>query len=102
MSTDAKTRMAEKTVEASSWRRAAGAAVPRLGKITFGGKERDFKGGALRIRRRGVRNVTGFWGHAWQSAVFRAARRSAISPIRRGRTASRPITRASSSWARAS
>jgi hypothetical protein len=71
MSTDAAKRMAEKTVEGEFM---GGERLEQLcrvsGKITFGGKERDFKGGALRIRRRGVRKITGFWGHCWQSAVF--------------------------------
>jgi hypothetical protein len=71
MSTDAKTRMAEKTVEGEFM---GGERLEQLcrvsGKITYGGKERDFKGGALRIRRRGVRKIEGFWGHCWQSAVF--------------------------------
>ena len=71
MSTDAAKRMAEKTVEGEFM---GGERLEQLcrvaGKISFGGKERDFKGGALRIRRRGVRKITGFWGHCWQSAVF--------------------------------
>jgi hypothetical protein len=71
MSADAKTRMAEKTVEGEFM---GGERLEQLcrvsGKITFGGKEHDFKGGALRIRRRGVRKIEGFWGHCWQSAVF--------------------------------
>jgi len=71
MSTDAAKRMAEKTVEGEFM---GGERLEQLcrvsGKITFSGKERAFKGGALRIRRRGVRKITGFWGHCWQSAVF--------------------------------
>lgn len=34
------------------------------------GEPRALRGGALRIRRRGIRRLTRFWGHAWQSAVF--------------------------------
>lgn len=30
----------------------------------------EFTGAGLRIRRQGVRQLAGFWGHAWQSAVF--------------------------------
>lgn len=40
------------------------------GTINFAGKEQEFTGGALRIRRAGVRHIEGFWGHCWQSAVF--------------------------------
>ena len=32
------------------------------------------RGGALRIRRQGVRRLARFWGHAWQSAVFPSGR----------------------------
>jgi hypothetical protein len=71
MSADAKARMEVKTVEGEFM---GGERLEQLcrvsGKITFDGVERSFKGGALRIRRQGVRNVTGFWGHCWQSAVF--------------------------------
>jgi hypothetical protein len=71
MSSDAKARMATRTVEGEFM---GGDRLEQLcritGKITFDGVERSFKGGALRIRRQGVRNVTGFWGHCWQSALF--------------------------------
>lgn len=71
MSTDAAARMATRTVEGEFM---GGDRLEQLcrveGVITFGGVERSFKGGALRIRRAGVRNVTGFWGHCWQSTVF--------------------------------
>ena len=40
------------------------------GRVVVDGVERAFTGGAIRIRRKGVRNVPGFWGHCWQSAVF--------------------------------
>lgn len=40
------------------------------GTINYDGQLRQFTGGALRIRRAGIRNITGFWGHCWQSAVF--------------------------------
>ena len=33
-----------------------------------------FTGSGLRIRRTGVRKLTGFWGHCWQSAVFGSGR----------------------------
>jgi hypothetical protein len=44
------------------------------GRVVVDGVERKFKGGALRIRRQGVRNTPGFWGHCWQSAVFPSGR----------------------------
>lgn len=34
------------------------------------GQRADFTGTGLRIRRQGVRQLAGFWGHAWQSALF--------------------------------
>ena len=40
------------------------------GTVTVDGTERRFTGSGLRIRRQGVRRLAGFWGHAWQSAVF--------------------------------
>jgi hypothetical protein len=40
------------------------------GSVTVGGETHDFTGTGLRIRRQGVRKLAGFWGHAWQSAVF--------------------------------
>ena len=40
------------------------------GTINFDGRERSFTGGALRVRRAGVRKIEGFWGHCWQSTVF--------------------------------
>ncbi|KHK89852.1 hypothetical protein [Novosphingobium malaysiense] len=40
------------------------------GTVNLDGRNRAFTGGALRIRRTGVRKITGFWGHCWQSAVF--------------------------------
>ncbi|AXO23080.1 hypothetical protein MOKP4_19440 [Mycobacterium avium subsp. hominissuis] len=40
------------------------------GSVTVDGSERRFSGSGLRIRRQGVRKLAGFWGHAWQSAVF--------------------------------
>lgn len=44
------------------------------GRVVVNGTERTFTGGALRIRRKGVRNTPGFWGHCWQSAVFPSGR----------------------------
>lgn len=71
MSADASERMAVKTIEGEFM---GGERLEQLcrvkGTVTYGGKERSFTGGALRIRRQGVRNVTGFWGHCWQSALF--------------------------------
>ena len=40
------------------------------GWVSVDGIRQDFTGGGLRIRRQGVRQVSGFWGHCWQSAVF--------------------------------
>jgi hypothetical protein len=38
------------------------------------GEEHPFTGSGLRIRRQGVRDITEFWGHAWQSALFPSGR----------------------------
>jgi hypothetical protein len=35
-----------------------------------GGEPQRFSGSGLRIRRQGVRRLSEFWGHCWQSAVF--------------------------------
>lgn len=40
------------------------------GVINYDGKDVEFTGGALRIRRQGVRKLEEFVGHCWQSAVF--------------------------------
>ncbi|WP_216916604.1 hypothetical protein [Nocardia noduli] len=40
------------------------------GSVAVDGVEQQFTGSGLRIRRQGVRKLAGFWGHAWQSAVF--------------------------------
>jgi hypothetical protein len=40
------------------------------GTFTVDGKRSALNGGGLRIRRRGIRRIARFWGHAWQSAVF--------------------------------
>jgi hypothetical protein len=40
------------------------------GTVRVGGEEHVFTGSGLRIRRQGIRDVTEFWGHAWQSALF--------------------------------
>jgi hypothetical protein len=44
------------------------------GRIRVDGVERRFTGGALRVRRQGVRKLAGFWGHCWQSALFPSGR----------------------------
>ncbi len=71
MSGDAKERMKDGTVEGEFM---GGDRLEQLmkvkGTINYDGKVREFTGGALRIRRAGIRNITGFWGHCWQSAVF--------------------------------
>ena len=40
------------------------------GTVTIAGDTQGFTGSGLRIRRQGVRKLAGFWGHAWQSALF--------------------------------
>ncbi|MCX4094758.1 hypothetical protein [Nocardia sp. alder85J] len=40
------------------------------GVVRVRGEEHAFTGSGLRIRRQGVRQLSEFWGHAWQSAVF--------------------------------
>jgi hypothetical protein len=71
MSQDAKERMATGTVEGEFM---GGERLEQLckvrGRIWIRGQERAFSGGALRIRRKGVRKISGFWGHCWQSAQF--------------------------------
>ena len=71
MSGDAKERMKDGTVEGEFM---GGDRLEQLmkvkGTINYDGRVREFTGGALRIRRAGIRNITGFWGHCWQSAVF--------------------------------
>ena len=44
------------------------------GTVTIGDVEHPIDGGALRIRRRGVRRLGTFRGHAWQSALFGSGR----------------------------
>jgi hypothetical protein len=44
------------------------------GTVRIGDAERAFDGGALRVRRRGIRRLGTFRGHAWQSAVFPSGR----------------------------
>ncbi|OAA25747.1 hypothetical protein UG55_102015 [Frankia sp. EI5c] len=41
-----------------------------VGTLRVGAEEHTFTGSGLRIRRQGVRELAGFWGHCWQSAVF--------------------------------
>ena len=41
------------------------------GSVRVAGEEHAFTGSGLRIRRQGVRRLEGFWGHCWQSALFR-------------------------------
>ncbi len=40
------------------------------GRVRFGGDEWTFEGTGLRIHRQGLRDVGGFWGHCWPSALF--------------------------------
>jgi hypothetical protein len=44
------------------------------GTVRLGGEERSFEGSGLRIRRYGVRDTAGFWGHCWQTALFPSGR----------------------------
>jgi hypothetical protein len=44
------------------------------GTVQIGDEEHPFDGGALRVRRQGVRRLGTFRGHAWQSAVFPSGR----------------------------
>src|SRR5262245_43082638 len=44
------------------------------GTVRVAGEEHSFTGSGLRIRRQGIRDVTDFWGHAWQSALFPGGR----------------------------
>jgi len=40
------------------------------GSLKVDGREYTFSGSGLRIKRQGTRQLSGFWGHCWQSAVF--------------------------------
>jgi hypothetical protein len=44
------------------------------GSVRLGGDEWTFSGTALRIHRQGLRDVGGFWGHCWPSALFPSGR----------------------------
>jgi len=44
------------------------------GAVRVGGEEHTFTGSGLRIRRQGIRDITEFWGHCWQSALFPSGR----------------------------
>jgi hypothetical protein len=44
------------------------------GHVRVDGQERQIDGGALRIRRQGIRRLGTFRGHAWQSALFPSGR----------------------------
>jgi hypothetical protein len=44
------------------------------GTVRVEGEEHTFTGSGLRIRRQGVRQLEGFWGHCWQSALFPSGR----------------------------
>ena len=51
------------------------AAVPRRGNVARRRDEQHtFTGSGLRIRRQGIRDISEFWGHAWQSALFPSGR----------------------------
>jgi hypothetical protein len=44
------------------------------GALRVGGEEWTFRGPGLRVHRQGFRNLTGFSGHIWQSALFPSGR----------------------------
>lgn len=44
------------------------------GSLTVDGQAHAFSGSGLRIKRQGTRQLGGFWGHCWQSAVFPSGR----------------------------
>jgi prepilin-type processing-associated H-X9-DG protein len=44
------------------------------GTFTVDGVTHSVNGGALRVRRQGIRRLTTFWGHAWQSSLFPSGR----------------------------
>ena len=44
------------------------------GVVRVPGEAHAFTGSGLRIRRQGVRRLSGFWGHCWQSALFPSGR----------------------------
>jgi hypothetical protein len=44
------------------------------GSVHLGDEEWSFTGTALRIHRQGTRDVGGFWGHCWPSALFPSGR----------------------------
>ncbi len=44
------------------------------GTVTAGDEKWSFTGTALRIHRQGLRDVGGFWGHCWPSALFPSGR----------------------------
>jgi hypothetical protein len=71
------------------------------GSLCVGGESHTFTGSGLRIRRQGVRRLAGFWGHCWQSALFRAGGHSGTSPTRPAPMDDPPTTRATSSRATA-
>jgi hypothetical protein len=44
------------------------------GEVRIGGESWTFTGTALRVHRQGRRDVGGFWGHCWPSALFPSGR----------------------------
>ncbi len=45
-----------------------------VGTVEVGDDVREIRGGALRVRRQGIRRLPRFRGHAWQSALFPSGR----------------------------
>jgi hypothetical protein len=44
------------------------------GTVELGGERWSFEGTTLRVHRQGPRDVAGFWGHCWPSALFPSGR----------------------------
>ena len=65
------------------------------GTVELGGERWSFEGTALRVHRQGPRDVAGFWGHCWPSALFPSGGAFGALAFPE-RPASPPTTRASS------
>ena len=70
MTPDAKPRCSTKASRVRSSAPATSSCAPPSGTVRVGDDERSFTGTGLRIHRQGVRDVGGFWGHCWPSALF--------------------------------
>ena len=76
MGTDAQKLMHEPTIESLFMGRGFRyeQLVHAKGRCQIGDREFPISGRGLRVHRRSSRDVQGFWGHAWQSAVFPSGR----------------------------